>query len=72
MCRKLASKDYVLLPQASEIEKEMIGCKSNLSRGRYLSEKILDWTRAAFLVFRGKLLNKPYENEVILNKQNWS
>ena len=39
MCRKVVSKDYVLLPQASEIEKEMIGCRSNLSRGRYFSER---------------------------------
>ena len=38
MCRKLVSKDYVLLPQASEIEKEMTGCKSNLSMDRYFSE----------------------------------
>ena len=78
MCRKLASKDYVLLPQASEIEKEMIRCKSNLNRDRYFSERgclchkqfWIEPGHTAFLVFRGKLLNKLYENEVTLNKQN--
>ena len=39
MCRKLASKDYVLLLQALEIETEMIGCKSNLSWDRYFLER---------------------------------